>query len=190
MTPLTGAQYAERIAGYLVRNFGARGIEVYREVPLGKTIIGKNRRTDILVLHRQTGQALAVECKYQDKQGTTDEKIPYALEDLQALRIAACLVYAGDGFSPGIRHLMAASHLAAECLPPDTLEPCDATREFDHILAMTFSWWDLVVRGRAPWAPAEPRAPRPPVTASAAPALPGGTIDGNAPVALALPPSE
>jgi hypothetical protein len=185
MMPLTGAQYAERIASYLVRNFGARGIEVYREVPLGKTIIGKNRRIDILVLHRQTGQALAVECKFQDKQGTTDEKIPYALEDLQALRIAACLCYAGDGFSPGIRHLMAASHLAAECLPPDTLEPCEATREFDHILAMTFSWWDLVVRGRAPWTPAEPRAARPPVTASAE--LPGATLAAALP---ALAPTE
>jgi hypothetical protein len=46
--------------------------------------------------------------------------------------------------------MMAASHLAAECLPAPGLEPGDATRELDHILAMTFAWWDLVVRGRTP----------------------------------------
>lgn len=148
---MTGRQYADRIASYLVKNFAERGIAVYREVPLGKTIIGKDRRIDIFVLHQETRRALAIECKYQDSQGTTDEKIPYALEDLTALRIPACLVYAGEGFSPGIRHMMAASHLAAGCLPPPALEPCEATREFDHILAMAFEWWDLVVRGRVPW---------------------------------------
>jgi hypothetical protein len=148
---LSGRQYADRIAAYLVKNFGGRGVQVFREVPLGKTIIGKDRRVDILVLEQSTKRALAIECKFQDQFGTTDEKIPYALDDLVALRIPACLCYAGDGFSHGIRHLLAASHMAAACLPPESLEPDESTRELDHVLASTFGWWDLVVRGRTPY---------------------------------------
>src|SRR5689334_24334679 len=100
--PLTGKEFADRIARYLVRNYAGRGITVYREVNLGKTIIGKDRRVDILAIHDASTRALAIECKYQDGKGTTDEKIPYALDDLAAMRIPACLCYAGDGFSPGI----------------------------------------------------------------------------------------
>ena len=35
---LTGAQYANLIASYVVHNFGHRGVTVYREVYLGKPI--------------------------------------------------------------------------------------------------------------------------------------------------------
>ncbi|MCC6747328.1 MAG: hypothetical protein IT371_06690 [Deltaproteobacteria bacterium] len=30
-----------------------------------------------------------------------------------------CLVYAGEGFSPGILHMLAATPIAAYCLPSD-----------------------------------------------------------------------
>lgn len=149
---LTGNQYANLIASYIVRNFGARGVEVYRELFLGKTIIGKNRRIDILVLERASGQALAVECKYQDSLGTTEEKIPYTLQDMDAIGMPVCVVYAGGGFSEGIRHMLAAAPRAAHCMPdPETLAPSDATRELDVVLALTFRWWDLVLRGKEPF---------------------------------------
>lgn len=152
--PMTGAQYANLVASYVATNFGHRGITLYREVPLGKTIIGKNRRIDVLVIEESTRVALALECKYQDSAGTADEKIPYALQDLQQLGMPVCLVYAGGGFSEGIQHMLAASPIAAQCMPDAaTLAPTDATRELDAALAMTFKWWDLVVRGRAPFDP-------------------------------------
>jgi len=148
---LTGNQYAALVAAYIVRNFGDRGIEVYRELFLGKTIIGKNRRVDILVLQRETGTALAVECKYQDSSGTVDEKIPYTLQDMDAIGMPVCVAYAGAGFSQGILHMLAAAPRAAYCAPdPETLAPTDATRELDVALAMTFRWWDLIVRGKLP----------------------------------------
>lgn len=152
MALLTGKQYADLIARYIVRNFGARGLLVYREVPLGKTIIGKDRQVDILVLEQPSNRVMAIECKYQDQRGTTDEKIPYALADLAALRLPGCLIYAGEGWSPGIRHMLEGSHLAAHALPNADLSPGSGTREFDHILAMTFQFWDVVLRGRAPFA--------------------------------------
>lgn len=149
---LTGTQFANLIAGYVVQNFGHRGITVYREVYLGKTIIGKNRRLDILVIEESTRTAMGLECKYQDTLGTADEKIPYALSDMEHLDMPVCLVYAGKGWSAGILHMMRASPVAAFCEPDgDTLAPSDATRELDAALARTFKWWDLVVRGKAPF---------------------------------------
>lgn len=146
---MTGNEYANLIASYIVKNFGSRGLEVYREVSLGKTIIGKNRRIDIFVLESATRTALAIECKYQDSIGTVDEKIPYTIEDMRAMDMPVCIAYAGTGFSEGVLHMLAACPIAACCLPeePD-LEPTTKTRELDVALASTFHWWDLVVRGQ------------------------------------------
>ena len=152
----TSAEYTALLARYLARTYRRRGIAIYREVFAGKSIIGKNRRVDLLLVCAQSNQAYALECKYQGSQGTADEKIPYALEDMQALRMAGCLVYAGDGWSDGVLHLLRASAYAAHCLPPASLAPCDATRELDHLLAMHFSWWDVLTRGKQPFVDAHP----------------------------------
>ena len=151
-TGLTGTQYANLIATYVVEVFGGRGITVYREVPFGKTLIGKNRRLDILIIEESTRRAMALECKYQGSPGTADEKIPYALADADHLGMPISLVYAGEGFSTGILHMLAASPRAAYCLPDaETLARTDATRELDATLARTFRWWDVVLSGKAPF---------------------------------------
>jgi hypothetical protein len=113
----TGTDYANLVAAYVARRFGPRSLKVYREIRIGKTIIGKNRCIDILCVADDSQKAFAIECKYQDSQGTVDEKIPYALDDLLALPMAGCIVYAGQGFSDGVRHMLAASRHAAYCLP-------------------------------------------------------------------------
>jgi hypothetical protein len=92
---MTGHEYANLIADYLVENFSDRGIIVYREVNIGKSIIGKNRRVDLFVLCGET--AYAIECKYQDSSGTADEKMPYALENMRALNMGGCIVFANPG---------------------------------------------------------------------------------------------
>jgi hypothetical protein len=98
------------------------------------------------VVRRADQAALAIECKYQDVQGTTDEKIPYALQDLEAIRIAGCLAYAGEGWSRGILHTLEASPLAAYCLPDTlTLERTRNTRELDHVISATFGLWELII---------------------------------------------
>jgi hypothetical protein len=158
---LSGKEYADLVASYILKNFGARGLTVYREVSMGKTIIGKNRHIDILVLHEATSAVLAIECKYQDSLGTVDEKIPYAIQDMQAMGVPVCLAYAGSGFSSGILHMLAACPIAAQCLPPASLDPSRETRELDIALALAFRFWDLVVANKRPFAlPAEP-APSP-----------------------------
>jgi hypothetical protein len=179
---LSGKEYADLVASYILKNFGGRGLKVYREVGMGKTIIGKNRQLDILVIHEQSSAVLAIECKYQDTLGTVDEKIPYAIQDMQAMGVPVCLTYAGKGFSSGILHMLAACPIAAQCLPPPSLEPSRETRELDIALAMAFRFWDLVVANKKPFAlPVEPAV-------AAEPAVSAEPVLAVAPV-LALPPA-
>ncbi len=148
---MTGADYANLIAVYVSRRFGSRTLKVYREIKVGKTIIGKNRCIDIFCVSDDTQKAFAIECKFQESQGTVDEKIPYALDDLRALPMAGCIVYAGRGFSDGVLHMLAASPHAAYCLPADgQTESTAETKELDHVLAVHFGWWDVLVERRKP----------------------------------------
>jgi len=138
--------YRDLVAGYVEANFGVKGLVVYTEVSLGKTIIGKNRKVDILVLRKSDQRSLAVECKYQRVSGTADEKIPYALQDLDAMWIPGCLVYAGEGWSQGVLHTLEGSRLGVYCLPvAPELARMPATLELDHVLAAVFGLWDFVV---------------------------------------------
>lgn len=157
---MTGHEYKLLIARYVAGVYAQRGVELYDEVTVGTSILGKPRRLDLLVIERSTNRALALECKYQDSQGTADEKIPYALQDLASLRMPAAIVYAGSGFSAGVLHLLKASPLAAYCLPDETLRPLARIRtsdaihvgtwQLDHVLAQTFGWWDIILGDRTP----------------------------------------
>jgi hypothetical protein len=143
---MTGNQYRDLIAGYLHANYAAYGLVVYCEVSLGKTVIGKDRQIDVFVVRAEDRKALAIECKYQDSPGTVDEKIPYALQDLEAMWVPGCLAYAGKGWSRGVLHSLEGSRLAAYCLPDrHTLARTKATRELDHMVAAIFGLWDSVL---------------------------------------------
>ena len=148
---MTGGEYASIVASYIAKRFGARGLKVYREIRVGKTIIGKNRCIDIFCVCERSNKAFAIECKFQDSQGTVDEKIPYALDDLKALPMAGCIAYAGQGFSDGVLHMLGASRHAAYCLPvPGQVDTSAETRELDHLLATHFEWWDVLIEKRQP----------------------------------------
>jgi len=148
---MTGAEYAQLVASYLSRRFASRGLKVYREVRVGKTIIGKARNIDIFCVSDDSQKAFAIECKFQDSQGTVDEKIPYALDDVRALPMPGCVAYAGSGFSSGVLHMLAASPHAAYCLPlHDQAVSSTNTKELDHVLAIHFGWWDLLVEKKKP----------------------------------------
>ena len=148
---MTGAAYANLIASYVARRFGTRGLQVYREIRVGKSIIGKNRCIDVFCMREADSTAFAVECKYQDSLGTVDEKIPYALDDLAALPMPGCIAYAGKGFSEGVLHMLRAAPRAAYCLPvSDQSQSSEDTKELDHLLAAHFGWWDVLVAGKRP----------------------------------------
>ena len=146
---MTGTDYANLIATYVANRFGSRGLKVYREIRVGKSIIGKNRCIDVFCV--RDADAFAVECKFQDSPGTVDEKIPYALDDLEALPMAGCIAYAGSGFSEGVLHMLRAAPRAAYCFPHQgQIVPSAETWELDHLLAAHFGWWDVLVGGKRP----------------------------------------
>lgn len=148
---MSGADYANLVAAYLSKRFGPRGLKVYREIRVGKSIIGKNRCIDVFCVREADSKAFAIECKFQDSPGTVDEKIPYALDDLDALPMAGCIAYAGKGFSEGVLHMLGAAPRAAYCLPADgQSDSSNETRELDHMLATHFGWWDVLVGNRKP----------------------------------------
>lgn len=96
--------------------------------------------------------AFCIECKYQDVSGTVDEKIPYALADMKSMHLPGCIVYAGKGFSEGVLHLLQASDIATYCLPEmKELAPSEDTIELDMMLAVHFQWWDILIKGKAPF---------------------------------------
>lgn len=138
--------YRDLVATYIDRNFGSQGLVVYTEISLGRTIIGKNRRIDVFVLRERDQTAFAIECKYQKVSGTADEKIPYALQDLEALWMPGCLAYAGTGWSPGVLHTLRGSRAALLCDPdPETFARSNETMELDHALAAVFGLWGYVL---------------------------------------------
>ncbi len=142
---MKGHEYRDLIAAYIQRTYGSRGIDVFIEIQMGKSIIGKNRKIDIVV--RQNERILAIECKYQRTQGTTDEKIPYALQDASQMWVPAVVSYAGTGWSPGVRHLLEGHRNACYCLPrPPELRSGADTIELDHVIASVFGWWDVVLK--------------------------------------------
>jgi hypothetical protein len=143
---VTGRDYADLVAAYVSARFAGRGLKVYREIQVGKSIIGKNRRVDVFCVCEATNAAFAIECKFQESEGTVDEKIPYALDDLAALPMAGCIAYAGRGFSQGVLHMLEGAPRAAYCLPvPGQTDQSLQTWELDHLLAMHFQWWDVLV---------------------------------------------
>ena len=143
---MTGNNYRDLIASYIHANYAPHGLVVYVEICLGKTVIGKDRYIDVFVIRPDDRKAIAIECKYQDSLGTVDEKIPYALQDLEALWVPGVLAYAGKGWSRGVLHTLEGSLLAAYCLTDrDTLGMSKATRELDHMIASVFGLWELVL---------------------------------------------
>lgn len=159
---MKGHDYKLLVARYIAAAYGDRGLSLYDELTIGTSIIGKPRRVDLLILEQRTGRALALECKYQDTAGTVDEKIPYALQDLAALRLPGALVYAGAGFSEGVLHLLKSSPQAAFCLPDESMRPLQRPRsvdaihsgtwQLDHVLAQTFGFWDVIIGDKSPLA--------------------------------------
>lgn len=148
----SGTKYRDWVSGYIYTNFSNRGIQIYQEVSIGKSIIGKKRTVDVFVLHTGMNKAVALECKLQNVGGTADEKIPYALSDAQSMQMDKYLVYGGSGFSQGVRHMLDAHELACSAQPAnmecDNFDRTPETRELDHILAMKFNWWDILTANK------------------------------------------
>jgi PD-(D/E)XK nuclease superfamily protein len=90
------------------------GLEVKREVTVGRRIWGARRRIDVVVTQPQSRITLGLECKYQKDRGTTDEKIPATILDISAWPIPGLVVFEGKGISENIRSYLYSTGKAVE----------------------------------------------------------------------------
>ena len=90
------------------------GLDYRRKLTVGKTIYGKDREVDVLFRDARNGNRLAVEAKYQRVTGTADEKLPYAVLNLQTLPLPGVIVYGGGGFHQGALHWLCANTKATD----------------------------------------------------------------------------
>ncbi len=142
-----GKPFRNIIARYLATRFD-EDLDIYVEVNLGRSIIGKRRKADVLAVTKEGSRALAFETKYQGVPGTTDEKILYALEDCRAMPIPALIVWAGAGWSDGTVRLLRASGLAVEVhLNTAKGEVTEAT-ELEAFVAVQFGLWKRFLNGK------------------------------------------
>ena len=82
------------------------GLEVRRQLPVGRRIWGARRRIDLVLTDRESRRALGIECKFQGSKGTAEEKIPATIQDIAAWPIDGLICFAGPGFTEHIRYYM------------------------------------------------------------------------------------
>jgi hypothetical protein len=146
---LGGKPYRQLVAAHVAKTFAGADLLVYEEVPLGSSIIGKDRHVDILVLSKKTGHAVGLQAKYQASAGTTDEKIHYALADCAAMWIPAVVVYGGPGWSLGVRHTLEASRHAVRA-EVNSAGQVGESAELDSFLAAQFGLWATILKNKKP----------------------------------------
>ena len=79
----------------------ALGLDVETQVVMGDRIWGPRRCVDVVFSHPTKALMLGVECRYQARPSTDEERIPLLLHDVAAWPISGIVVLHGDGFSPG-----------------------------------------------------------------------------------------
>ena len=82
------------------------GLDVERQVKIGRRIWGSERKIDVVVRKRGTDKVLGIECKYQGVSGTAQEKIMATIEDMRQWPIPGIVVIDGEGFTGGMKGLL------------------------------------------------------------------------------------
>src|SRR5262249_7547798 len=79
------------------------GLEVREEVEGGRRILGSRGRIARVLTYETNRRTLGLECKFQEKSGSADEKIPATILDIAAWPIPGLVVFSGEGFSENMR---------------------------------------------------------------------------------------
>ncbi len=90
------------------------GLQVRRQVKVGRRVYGPVRHIDVVVTDMSTRRSLGIECKFQRGKGTAEEKIPGTIEDIRAWPIQGIVCFSGYGFSPHMVSFMYASGLGVD----------------------------------------------------------------------------
>jgi hypothetical protein len=95
----SGVALRKRVA-HLVRDLD---LDVRQEVRVGRRLWGNVRHIDVVATDPSTRTSIGLECKYQAKPGTAEEKVPAVIRDIEAWPIPGLVVFDGEGFSQNMR---------------------------------------------------------------------------------------
>jgi hypothetical protein len=95
------------------------GLEAKEEYRVGRRLWGAGRRIDVVLRYPPTGKILGIECKFQERSGTTEEKIPTTILDIEAWPIKGIVVFDGPGFTENMRSYLIST---GKCVAFEDLE--------------------------------------------------------------------
>jgi hypothetical protein len=99
----------------LVRKLADKlGLEVHEQFRVGRRLWGAGRRIDLILKGGPNSKTLGVECKFQKKAGTTEEKIPTTIRDIEAWPIDGIVVFDGQGFTENMKSFLLSTGKAVE----------------------------------------------------------------------------
>ncbi len=90
------------------------GLEAKEQVKVARRIWGSERYIDVVLTDPNTHKRLGVECKFQEDQGSAEEKIPTTIDDISAWPIPGIVVFAGDGFSANMKSFLISTGKAVQ----------------------------------------------------------------------------
>lgn len=103
--PASGTRLRKKVTE-LVRRLG---MDAREEVRVGRRLWGSIRHIDVVATDPDTRKSIGLECKYQSKKGTAEEKVPSLIRDIEAWPIPGLVVFDGPGFSANMQNYMDAT---------------------------------------------------------------------------------
>ncbi|MCZ6689915.1 MAG: hypothetical protein O7H41_09955 [Planctomycetota bacterium] len=85
---------------------GRLGLDAREEVKVGRRLWGAERHIDVVATDPATRKSIGLECKYQSKKGTAEEKVPALISDIEAWPIPGLVVFDGPGFSSNMQNYL------------------------------------------------------------------------------------
>lgn len=106
----SGAELRDRV----IEIARSLGLDVEKEVVVGRRIWGSKRRIDVVIRHPETRFSIGIECKCQRIKGTAEEKVAATLNDIRAWPIRGIVVFGGEGFSDNMKAYLHSTGMAVE----------------------------------------------------------------------------
>lgn len=77
------------------------GKQYAKQVPCGMSIYETKRKCDFLVINKEKfPEGLIIECKWQQSNGSVDEKYPFALFNIFKIGVPTIILLDGGGYKP------------------------------------------------------------------------------------------
>ena len=98
-----------------VRKLGEElGLTAHEQFRVGHRLWGAGRKIDVILKGGPGSKTLGIECKFQVRPGTAEEKIPTTIRDIEAWPIDGIVVFAGEGFTQNMKAFLISTGKAVE----------------------------------------------------------------------------